>query len=162
KIEPAWLNPIATIRAFSKWLFADFLYVYPAILALLFLLYRGDCRNGAATLLIVAGGVVVFSTLLPCIEYMRATKAGVPYQAMFIRPLKYMVPLIFVLCIWGLSTLHERISRSVRRKFIASGMGVLLGLLFVAWVHWNYPQVVRFVYPTIPMWRAGILLPLGT
>ena len=162
KIEPAFLNPIASIKAFPKWLLTDFHYTYLALLSLFFLLYGRGYRKRATTLIAVVCGVVVFSILLPCVEYIRTINSGVPYQTAFVRPLKYMVPVIFVLSVWGLSALHERISGSIKSVFISSGISVLIGLMFVFYVHRKDPSVVRFVHPTIHAWRHRVLLPEKT
>jgi hypothetical protein len=162
KIESAFLNPIASIKAFSKWLLTDFHYTYLALLSLPFLLCGRRYRKRATPLIAVVCGVVAFSTLLPCVEYIRTMNSGVPYQTAFIRPLKYIVPVIFLLSTWGLSAFHERISESIKSAFLYSGISVLIGSMFLFYVHRKDPSVVRFVYPTIHAWRHGGLLPEKT
>src|SRR5262249_7144954 len=114
RIEPTFLNPIATIWDFSKWLLSYFYYTYFALLSLAFLLYGKTYRKEARALLTVVCGVGLFSILIPCVEYLRTANSGVPFQIDLIRPLKYAVPVIFVFSIWGLRALHERMSQSIK------------------------------------------------
>jgi hypothetical protein len=159
RIEPAYLNPILSIRAFSKWLLADFRYTYFALLSLCFLLYDKTYRKEARALIAIVSGVGLFSMLFPCVEYLRTVNSGVLYQTELIRPLKYIVPIIFVLSIWGLSALQERMSQSIKSEYTVPVISVLIGLMFVFYVHRKDPSVVRFVYPTIHAWLHGDLLP---
>jgi len=159
RIEPTLLNPIPAISAFSKWLLTDFRYTYFALLSVSFLLYGKTYRKEARTLITIVCGVLLFSMLFPCLEYLRTVNSGVPYQTELIRPLKYTVPLIFVLSIWGLCALHERMSQSIKSPYVALVSSVLIGLLFVSYVHRKDPSVIRFVYPTINAWLHGDLLP---
>ena len=159
RIDPAFQNPIPTIRALFKWLLTDFYYTYFALLSLCFLLYGKNYRKEARALITVVSGVVLFSILIPCVEYFRTVNSGVPLQYDLIRPLKYVVPTIFVLSIWGLYALQERISQSIKWEYISSAVSVLIGLTFVFYVHTKDPSVVRFVYPTMYAWLHGNLLP---
>jgi len=160
RVVPEYQNPIPAIRALFNWLFTDFYYTYFALLSLCFLLYAKNYRKEARALITVVSGVVLFSMLIPCVEYFRAINSGgVPLQYDLIRPLKYVVPTIFVLSVWGLYTLQERISQSIKGEYISSVVSVLIGLTFVFYVHMKDPSVVRFVYPTIYAWRHGDLLP---
>jgi hypothetical protein len=153
RIEPTYLNPIPTIRAFSKWLLTDFYYTYFALLSLCFLLYGKTYRKEARTLITVICGVVLFSTLIPSVAY-----STLGFHTL-IRPLKDVVLAIFILSIWGLCALQETMSQSIKSAYISSVISVLIGLMFVFYVHRKDPTVVRFVYPTIHAWLHGNLLP---
>jgi hypothetical protein len=162
RIEPSFLNPILAISAFSKWLLTNFYYTYFALLSLCFLLYDKTYRKEARVLITVVCGVVLFSTLIPCVEYLRTVNSGVPYQTAFIRPLKYIVPVVFVLSVWGLCALQESISQPIKSAFVSLVISVLIGLVFVFYVHKKDPSVVRFVHPTMHAWLHGDLLPRKT
>jgi hypothetical protein len=153
RIQPAYLNPIPTISAFSKWLLTDFYYTYFALLSLCFLLYGKTYRKEARTLITVICGVVLFSTLIPSVAY-----SSLGFHVL-IRPLKDVVLVIFILSIWGLCALQERMSQSIKSAYISSVISVLIGLMFVFYVHRKDPTVVHFVYPTIHAWLHGNLLP---
>jgi hypothetical protein len=153
RIEPPLLNPIRTISGFFKWLLTDFYYTYFALLSLCFLLYGKTYRKEARTLITVVGGVVLFSTLIPSAAY-----SSLGFHTLT-RPLKDVVLLIFILSIWGLCALQERMSQSIKSAYISSVITVLIGLVFVFSVHRQDPTVVHFVYPTIHAWLHGNLLP---
>jgi len=159
RVEPTFLNPIPTISAFSKWLLTDFYYTYIALLSLCLLLYGKTYRREARTLITVVCGVVLFSMLIPCIEYLRTISSGVPFQIELVRPLKYIIPAIFVLSVWGLYALQERMSQSLKNAYISSAISVLIGLMFVFYVHRKDSKIIGFVYPTMHAWRHGDLLP---
>jgi hypothetical protein len=156
RIEPAYLHPISTIGAFFKWLLTDFRYTYFALLSLTFLLYDNRYKKKVRTLVMLIFGVVLFSVVFPSIEYLRTVSTGIPYQTEFIRPLKYVIPVIFVLSVWGLRALHARLALSGTTASIVS---VLIGLLFVAYVHRKNPNVVDSIYPPIQAWFHGDFLP---
>jgi hypothetical protein len=153
RIEPQFLNPIPTISAFSKWLLTDFYYTYFALLSLCFLLYGKTYRKEARTLITVICGVVLFSTLIPSVA-----SSTLGFHTL-VRPLKDVVLVIFILSIWGLCALQERMSQSIKSAYISSVISVLIGLMFVFYVHRKDPTVVHFVYPTIHAWLHGNLLP---
>ena len=155
RIEPQFLNPIPTISAFSKWLLTDFYYTYFALLSLCFLLYGKTYRKEARTLITVICGVVLFSTLIPSVA-----SSTLGFHTL-VRPLKDVVLVIFILSIWGLCALQERMSQSIKSAYISSVISVLIGLMFVFYVHRKDPTVVHFVYPTIHAWLHGNLLPGG-
>ena len=156
RIEPAYFHPISTIGVFFKWLLTDFRYTYFALLSLTFLLYDNRYKKKVRTLVVLIFGVVLFSIVFPSIEYLRTVYTGIPYQTEFIRPLKYVIPVIFVLSVWGLRALHARLALSGTTASIVS---VLIGLLFVAYVHRKNPNVVDSIYQPIVVWFQGDFLP---
>ncbi|HEY6044469.1 MAG TPA: hypothetical protein VIU43_06185, partial [Nitrosospira sp.] len=156
RIEPAYFHPISTIGVFFKWLLTDFRYTYFALLSLTFLLYDNRYKKKVRTLVVLIFGVVLFSIVFPSIEYLRTVYTGIPYQTEFIRPLKYVIPVIFVLSVWGLRALHARLALSGTTASIVS---VLIGLLFVAYVHRKNPNVVDSIYQPIQAWFHGDFLP---
>jgi len=83
----------------------------------------------------------------------------VPYETDLIRPLKYVVPVIFVLSIWGLCAVQERLARSIKPEYFVTFVSVLVGLVFVVYVHRKDSHTAHFVYPTIQAWMHGNLLP---
>jgi len=156
RIEPAYFHPISTIGVFFKWLLTDFRYTYLALLSLTFLLYDNRYKKKVRTLVMLIFGVVLFSVVFPSIEYLRTVYTGIPYQTEFIRPLKYVIPVIFVLSVWGWRALHARLALSGTTASIVS---VLIGLLFVAYIHRKNPNVVDSIYPPIQAWFHGDFLP---
>jgi hypothetical protein len=156
RIEPAYLNPISTIGVFFKWLLTDFRYTYFALLSLTVLLYDNRYQRKVRALVLLILGVVGFSIIFPSIEYLRTVYTGIPYQTEFIRPLKYVIPVIFVLSVWGLRALHARLALFGTTASIVS---VLIGLLFVAYIHRKNPNVVDSIYPPIQAWFHGDFLP---
>src|SRR5262249_46418342 len=149
RIDAAYLYPIPAIFAFSKWLFTDFYYTYPALVALLFLLCGGTYRNKAGVLIMVVCGVVLFSIVVPYAEYLRTATSGVPHQTYFLRALKYLVPVMFILSIWGFVALQSKMAEATRAEHISLVIATVIGLTFAGYVHWRNPAVIRFVLPTI-------------
>ena len=160
RIEPTLFSPGSTIGAFSKWLLTDFYYTYFALMSLCLLLSSSQTdRRNTTALITVVSGAVLFTVLLPCAEYVLTMGSEVPYETDLIRPLKYVVPVIFVLSIWGLCAVQERLARSIKPEYFMTFVSVLVGLVFVFYVHMKDSHTAHFVYPTIQAWMHGNLLP---
>jgi hypothetical protein len=160
RVEPALFSPGSTIAEYSKWLLTDFHYTYFALLSvgLLWLSSKPDRRN-TTVLITVITGVVAFTVLLPAAEYLATTSSEVPFQTDLVRPLKYVVPVIFILSVWGLCAAQRGLNRSIKSKHALSFIGLLVGVIFVICVHRKNSDVARFVYPTVRAWMHGKLLP---
>jgi len=134
------------------------IYWVGAVLGFLIVLICRKERKPVVLVGLWAVGLLLISVGIPWADMTLSKMAGRTQSQLLIglwRPIKYLLPLMYILFLWPFAEMWQRLKRTPHPQFNHIFGLFFLGLGFVgAWVY-LHPQIVTFPVPTFKAWMAG-------
>lgn len=128
---PDLLNIPAAFMAFLKTTLRSGLLPFALLNLILLGILKGKGKNLLVLLIAWMAGIFVISVLLPWIEHLVEYYFRiVPLETELIRGIRYFIPLMLIVCVWGLAELERRIFHPARYTMSAIGLGLVCLWLF--------------------------------